>query len=182
MTDEAQLEVYEFAREICDKESLSTIVDIGCGSAFKLLKFFGDRKTVGVDVQQTCEWLRRKYPSRTWLEPDSLGGLNGHSTDLVIAADVIEHLEDPDRLLTTIEQLNPRWAVLSTPDRNLLRLGTHNGPPINPTHIREWSFFEFAAYIEDRFEIMEHFISCAPQQTQCVLCRPRNAAPKLTRR
>jgi SAM-dependent methyltransferase len=165
--DEYQDEVYQFARE-----NLTTVVDIGCGSGFKLVKYFRHLSTVGVDVPETCSWLRKRYPTRIWKEADC--ALNfGYEIDLVISSDVIEHLVNPDELLDTIDRIRPRYAILSTPDRNLLRVSTHNGPPLNSLHMREWSFSEFQAYIRDRFDLLEHFISCTPQCTQCVLCRPR---------
>ena len=172
-SDESQLEVYRFAREICRQNGLSTVVDIGCGSGYKLLKYLGDMKTTGVDVAETCQWLRRKYPDRDWKEISEFEK-SDQPVDLVIAADVIEHVRDPDSFMSLIRRLGPRYVVLSTPDRNLLRDGSHNGPPTNPAHLREWSFIEFGAYVEEYFTLLEHFISCAPQATQCVLGRPKD--------
>jgi len=170
-TDQAQLEVYLFAKEVSDSHKLATVCDIGCGSGYKLVTYFGKMKTVGLDLPRTCEWLQRKYPDRLWLESDFLRKPD-FPTDLVIAADVIEHLPDPDRLMRYLASLQPRFIVLSTPERNLLREGTHNGPPCNPAHVREWNFTEFEAYVSEYFEIVEHFVSSAPQATQCVLCKP----------
>jgi len=167
-----QCEVYQFAREIFDREGLESVCDIGCGSGFKLIKHFREFRTVGIEVAETCCYLRRQWPDRQWMVMDSESRVP-FSVDMVIAADVIEHLRDPDELLLYIAKLAPRYAVISTPDRNLLRFGTHDGPPSNPTHIREWSLAEFHAYIGSRFEIEEHFISFPAQATQCVLCRPR---------
>ena len=169
-TDESQPEVYEFAQEVCSRERLSTVVDIGCGSGYKLIKFLGGLRTIGVDLPKTCDWLRHKYPDRICMEFDSFVNPD-YSVDLVVASDVIEHLVNPDELMERIAASEPRYIILSTPDRNLLRLGTHNGPPLNPAHVREWNFVEFEAYVEAHFEVLEHFISCAPQATQCLLCR-----------
>src|ERR1041384_6506513 len=41
-----QWEVYQFAREICDREKVHSVCDIGCGSGFKLMKYFRDFDTV----------------------------------------------------------------------------------------------------------------------------------------
>jgi hypothetical protein len=168
---ESQAEVYQFAAEICAREKLHSAVDIGCGSAFKLVKHLGHLQTVGIDVPETCAFLRKKYPARAWLDIGSDTKI-GFPVDLVIASDVIEHLERPDELMDTIARIRPRWIILSTPDRNLLRYGTHNGPPLNQAHLREWSFAEFQAYAKHYFEISEHFISSAPQATQVILARP----------
>lgn len=167
-----QLEVYQFAREVCDREGLQWVCDIGCGSAVKLMKYFQELNTIGIEVSETCQYLRRRWPNRPWMVADS-NVPPSFPIEMVIAADVIEHLSDPDDLLLYVEKLRPRYVVISTPDRNLLRFGTHDGPPLNPTHIREWSFAEFHAYIDSRFEIEEHFISFPAQATQCILCRPR---------
>jgi SAM-dependent methyltransferase len=164
-----QLEVYKFGREICDRDGLKTVCDVGCGSAYKLLEFFPDMETVGVDVPKTVEHLKAKWPQKNWVA--NFGSALPFKVDLVIASDVIEHLPDPDVLLNYIAAIDPKKILISTPDRNLLRLGTFNGPPRNTAHTREWSFMEFRAYIESFFEVEAHFISFSPQATQCILCQ-----------
>lgn len=174
-TDDWQDEVYRFAREIADQFNLRSVIDIGCGSGYKLLKYFRNYATIGVDVPQTCSVLQKRYPTRQWAVSD-FSATTVPRADLVIASDVIEHVPDPDALLQYILRIAPRSVILSTPDRNLLRLGTHNGPPLNPTHLREWSMAELHAYLSVFLEIDEHFISSAAQATQCVLARPRSLA------
>lgn len=169
--DQWQLEVYQFAREICEREGLSTVADIGCGSAYKLMRYFSQFMTVGIDVPRTCSRLRARWPDRKWVDTE-FGSEAPFRVDLVIASDLIEHLLNPDELLLYIQTLRPKYVVLSTPDRNLVRYGTHNGPPMNVAHIREWGFAEFRTYIQEFFDIEAHFISCPAQATQCVLCRP----------
>jgi len=170
--DEWQDEVYKFAREVFVQQNLRAVADVGCGSAYKLLKYFGDGGVIGLDVAETCVWLRKRYPHSTWIELD-FRNPRPVQAELIIAADVIEHLPNPDDLISYLLAVNPRYIVLSTPDRNLLRAGTHNGPPRNPAHAREWSFVQFEAYIARRFQVLEHFISNSAQGTQCVLCAPR---------
>jgi len=169
--DQWQLEVYKFAREVCDKYGLKAICDVGCGSGYKLVTYFKEFATIGIDLPATCDFLRKKWPDRCWIDASYEAGPL-QQIDLVIASDVIEHVLNPDELLRYIKQLSPGYVVLSTPDRNLLRVGTHDGPPKNPAHVREWSFAEFHAYVAQWFHIEEHFISCAAQGTQCLLCTP----------
>ena len=169
-----QEEVYRFAREIFDSGSLNSVLDIGCGSGRKLMKYFPDRQTIGLDVEKTCAALRRRYPGRQWQVAD-FRATAVPAADLVIASDVIEHVADPDEMLEYILRIDPQYLIVSTPDRNLLRYGTHKGPPSNPTHLREWTMAEFHAYLSERWEILEHFISCAPQCTQCVLAKPKKS-------
>jgi hypothetical protein len=164
-----QLEVYKFAREVCDKYGLKVICDLGCGSGYKLVTHFKEFTTIGIELPAICDFLRKKWPDRCWIDADH-EVVPSQPVDLIIASDVIEHVLNPDELLIYIEKLCPRYIVLSTPDRNLLRAGTHDGPPKNPAHVREWSFVEFHAYIARWFHIENHFISCAAQGTQCLLC------------
>jgi hypothetical protein len=168
---EWQDEVYQFANEIAGREQLASVCDVGCGSAFKLMKYFPEIQTIGLDLEPTVRKLRNKYPNRRWLVCD-FSIPPPFSPDLVICSDVIEHLADPNQLLEFVGNLRPRYIIFSTPDRNLFRIGSHNGPPRNPAHVREWSMPQFRAYIETRFEVLDHFISNASQCTQCLLARP----------
>src|ERR1017187_3473066 len=89
-TDQSQLEIYQFAKEISDREGLKTVVDIGCGSGYKLIRYLSHMTTVGIDLPQTCHWLREQYPDRIWKESNSFSNPDG-AADLVMASDVIEH-------------------------------------------------------------------------------------------
>jgi hypothetical protein len=168
--DQWQLEVYQFAREIADRDGLSTVCDIGCGSGYKLMRYFKDFDTLGLELPQTYNYLVKKYPTRKWQVADFSAAPN-FQPDLVIASDIIEHLPNPDELLRYIKLLKPKQIVLSTPARNLLLSASHDGPPTNPAHVREWSFAEFRKYIGEYFDIEEHFISNPAQATQCILCK-----------
>ena len=69
----------------------------------------------------------------------------GQGARLVICADVIEHVDDPHRLLAFLRSMiGPTGhAVISTPDRGRLEKATALGPPPNRRHIREWNAEEF---------------------------------------
>ena len=86
--------VYLFAREIADEYDLRTILDIGCGSGFKLLKYLYNRTTIGIDVAETRARLQKRYPKRLWPIRTSRPAVTPKA-DMVIASDVIEHLAEP---------------------------------------------------------------------------------------
>ncbi len=141
--DEWQREVYQLGRELAEAEGLRRVLDIGAGSGFKLVNYFGTLDTLGLDLPPTVEKLKKKYPARNWAVCD-FAKPPAFSPDLVMCSDVIEHLPAPGELLRFILQLKPRFVVLSTPDRNLL-LGAHAGPPRNRAHVREWNMPELRA-------------------------------------
>ena len=55
-TEEWQRDVYMFAAEIMCQMRLSTVCDIGCGSAYKLMRYLGDYNTIGFDVEPTVSF------------------------------------------------------------------------------------------------------------------------------
>jgi SAM-dependent methyltransferase len=168
--DEWQDEVYREASILAKVLGLQTVLDFGCGSGFKLMKYFDEFATVGIDLAPTVARLNMKYPYRKW-------GVVGKSItmlpDLLICSDVIEHVDDPDDLLSLLKSLHPKWLVISTPDRGLMaenpKWTKALGPPGNGCHVREWAFSEFRKYINSHFEVVRHFHSSVEQCTQCVI-------------
>lgn len=169
-TDEYQNDVYIFAQKIAEKYSLYKISDVGCGSGYKLIKYFDTYNTIGYDLKPTISLLKNKYPDKKWTISDF--DQIPEETDLVICADVIEHVLNPNELIEFIIKMNPKHIIISTPDRNLLhdKLGrSHTGPPHNKHHVREWSFEEFNKYIGYYFKINEHF-NIEKEYNQIIYC------------
>jgi SAM-dependent methyltransferase len=143
--------VYFIAGALAATAGARWIIDLGCGNGFKLSKLYPRFEIVGVDTGPNLAWARRHFPRGHWIawdldRPELLGldpGILKHA--VVISSDVIEHLPNPARLLQTIKHMLgfARFAVLSTPDRDLTRGAGDDGPPANPHHIREWSRTEF---------------------------------------
>ena len=172
-TDKWQLEVYTKAKEYAEKNDCKSIIDYGCGSAYKLMKYFETSETIGIDVSPTYEFLKEKYPTRDWLRFGDFE-MNALFADIVICSDVIEHVLNPDDLLNNIKKIqNVKYIFISTPDRNLAPT-EKSGPPFNPTHIREWSFEELEEYVGMHFDIIEHIISNESQWTQLIIAKNKN--------
>lgn len=174
--DEGQKEVYEAAREIAKKENFNSVIDVGCGSAFKLINQFSEKHHfIGIDIKETFAYLSNTYPQYDWRDGETID-YSTLKADLVICSDVIEHMVDPDALLQNIRLIqNLKLLALSTPDRLLARGWFDFGPPHNPTHIREWNGKEFATYVESQgFDILYHQITRYNQHTQMLTCKPKN--------
>ena len=81
-----------------------------------------------------------------------------------ISADVIEHIRDPNQLLAFLKTLNCDLYLISTPKREVMK---RNGPPTNPSHVREWTFHEFQVYLQNQgFEILKSFDGVQHPSTQ----------------
>lgn len=183
MEDEWQLEVYLAARDRMISDHLTSVIDVGCGSGYKLVRYLGQFDITGVELAQTLAFLRDTYPERRWIEAAEFGRDAHHmAADVVICSDVIEHVVDPDRFVDLLKAIDFKYLYISTPDRRLaykflgrtglgfLRRGFW-GPPGNPTHQREWTYAEFSRYLGRHFDVIEHRITNRPQATQMCVCR-----------
>ena len=160
----AQFYIYRMAYRLALKNHIRKVLDIGCGIAKQLNAFFGKEFDIyGVDQKPAIEHCKTLYQRGTYVADDihspayPLKSLV-NKIPLIISADVIEHLADPDSLLRYIKCFaDPKTLiVISTPERDAFRGKKATMTP-NPYHVREWNYDEFHRYIASKnFEILEH--------------------------
>jgi hypothetical protein len=159
--------------------NLNKIVDIGCGSGYKLIKYLGTFETIGVETEPCYSFLKSNYPNNKWIqsgesEKNFIYYNELLNPDMVICSDVIEHIINPDILIDYLLSLKSRYYIISTPCRNILcnhpsfndAYKKHwNGPPKNRCHVQEWTMDEFKKYISKKFNILSsHY---GKQQIEC---------------
>lgn len=162
-----QYDVYLLASKIALEKRLKVGMDLGCGPATKakqILSIVLD-KIVLVD-QPSCEKIAKKLlPDAKFIginleNCDQLLDLDqkNEMMDLIICADVLEHLFNPYVCLKLIHKyLKPSGIVIfSTPNRDVLRGQKCMRSP-HPSHVREWNKPELRDLLEySRFNILEH--------------------------
>ena len=170
MKDEWQKEVYEKASQIYTLNGFNSVVDLGCGSAYKLLNYFPkEAKLLGVEEEITYNWLTKKFPDNDWLKFSN--DLELKSFDLLVCSDVVEHIVDIFSFMDWMEKQPWKIGVISTPDRSLLYDASHKGPPGNGAHVREWTFQEFNDFVSQWFKVEEHLITNRGQATQTIIIK-----------
>lgn len=161
-----QYDVYRYAADLVEARDFETVVDVGCGLGFKLGIVHRRRRgtrLIGIDQPNAVDYCRQNNDYGEWYVDDfehPSADLADLKADLVMSSDVIEHLRDPDNLLDYMRRrMRPGGLVLlSTPERDALRGSDCDHSP-NPSHIREWNFQEFEAYLSSRgAKILEHFL------------------------
>jgi 2-polyprenyl-3-methyl-5-hydroxy-6-metoxy-1,4-benzoquinol methylase len=156
--------VYRFASEFIKKRGISTMIDVGCGVGVKLSQVVNDNPNLlvcGVDQEHPIEFCKKNHKFGEWLVDDfERPKYTGRTYDLILCSDVIEHVVDPDRLLSYLHSLMNKnsYLIISTPDRDAFRgVNCFRSPNIH--HIREWNQQEFREYITSRgFSVEEHFL------------------------
>ncbi len=150
-----QPDVYPFAAYLARRFRCSYIIDIGCGSAQKLVKLHPEFQVIGLDFKDSIKYCGQEFPFGQWIEwnLDEQGVIPIQSDVLsnavIISADVIEHLMHPEFLLENLRAcLNyAPVALLSTPERELTRGRKDVGPPMNLSHVREWNQSELESLL-----------------------------------
>jgi SAM-dependent methyltransferase len=168
--DTFQKEVYEKAAMLMADNGWQSILDMGCGSGYKLMKYLGQYETTGIDYEPVIHQAKTHYPKRKWKNVNDFNS-GEFEADLILCADVIEHVEDPDAFLHSILTLkNWKCLMISTPERNERRGFYHFGPPPNPSHWREWSAKELYHYISRFHPVFSQELIHKTQGTQLIIC------------
>lgn len=156
--------VYRQAASLAREHDLGRILDVGSGPGVKARKWLAPaaQEVVLLD-RATVEPLADDiFPDAPFLSvdleepPDDLE----MRFDLIVCADVIEHLIDPTPCISFLHRhvTSEGLIVLSTPERDHLR-----GPEVKscdkPAHVREWNRDELASYLEaEGTEILNHLL------------------------
>ncbi len=144
----------------------ASVAEIGCGEGF-LTGFLSERHpqlefTALDQSEKDLQGLARKFPRVRTIPGDiyDLAGL-GAGYSLTICAEVLEHLEEPERALEQIAGLGSHRSIFTVPNEpwfmltnlaagnNVTRLGN------DPEHINHFTPRSFRKLLEPRFEVLE---------------------------
>jgi 2-polyprenyl-3-methyl-5-hydroxy-6-metoxy-1,4-benzoquinol methylase len=143
------------------------ILEIGCGEGYLARELF-KRKNIhsytGIDVDSQIINLAWRNCAQGTFEVGSayeLGRYHGIRYDCIIAAEVLEHLNEPARALAQIRRLLAHIFIFTAPNEplwrrlNMLRLRylTHWGN--TPGHVQHWNAASFEALLSCHFTIQE---------------------------
>lgn len=165
---------------------VGSVLEVGCGEGHvteKLASFFAGAEVVGTDFSpEIVEIARREHPQRTFRVEsiyETALRADGSRWDLVVACEVFEHLEEPERALERLNEVAAKAIVLSVPREPVWRVlnvarGRYWGQAGNtPGHIQHWSRRAFLTMLGRHVDVAEWR---SPLPWTQVLCHPRRNA------
>jgi len=160
----AQYYVYQLVHQVACKNNIKTILDIGCGIGSQINHFFGVGYNVfGIDQPHAVAYCKQNNKSSIYISDDfekPTYEMKKHikTAPLIVCADVIEHLNNPDLLLNYLKEFANKdtFIIISTPERDS-KWGKSAIKSKCPYHIREWNLKEFQQYLTySGFDIIQH--------------------------
>jgi len=140
------------------------VLDAGCGAGYGSAELAraADRVVAVDQAAEAVEFARAHYPlANLWFERGSCAALphRDASFDLVVAFEVIEHLENwREFLLEARRVLTPGGQfIVSTPNR-LYYTESRGESGANPFHVHEFSFEEFREALDAVFPNVALFL------------------------
>lgn len=150
---------------VLDAGPVSSVLEIGIGEGF-LSGYLSEKlptvRFCGVDASaEALSRLQRLFPRIETRVGDAcdLSGLEG-PFDLVLCAEVLEHLQEPTRALDAIASLRPRRALLTVPHEPFFRLSNlASGANVarwgnDPEHVQHFGPRSFRTLLSRRFDVL----------------------------
>ncbi|OBZ34283.1 MULTISPECIES: class I SAM-dependent methyltransferase [Methanohalophilus] len=140
------------------KNEIESTFEIGCGEGY-LTKHIRDMgiPIEGADVsERVVEHAREIHPSINFTVKSIYEVSNYNKKhDLILASEVLEHLEKPEHAIDELKEATTKYIFLSVPNEpffrmaNVLRLKYLNDLGNTPGHINHWSYKSFKKFIEN---------------------------------
>ncbi|MEI6792251.1 MAG: class I SAM-dependent methyltransferase [Actinomycetes bacterium] len=146
----------------------TSILDIGCGEGVLTHEWagrLGDGRIVGVDLDDPllhAQWEQRKAPNLEYrvMKGERLDFAD-NEFDTSTAIEVLEHVTDPEMVLSEMARCAERWLIVSVPREPLWRItnmarGAYWGQLGNtPGHVNHWSSAAFTKLLSRYGSVVE---------------------------
>jgi 2-polyprenyl-3-methyl-5-hydroxy-6-metoxy-1,4-benzoquinol methylase len=146
-----------------------SVLDVGCGEGVlteRWARQLGGARVIGIDLDDfklAAEWQQRTFTNLEFLAVDVAGGLpfEDGEFDLVSAIEVLEHVSDPERVVTDMARVANSHLLVSVPHEPLWRaLNVARGAYLKdlgntPGHVNHWSKRAFAGMLSRHGRVSE---------------------------
>lgn len=144
---------------------VGSVLEVGCGEGHvtaKLHQFFPDASVTGSDVSPEIVDAARGFHPELTFEVRSVyeEGARGERFDLVVACEVFEHLDEPERALEVLARVSRQWIFLSVPREPIWRvLNLARGQYVSRLgnslgHVQHWSRGGFVQMLSRHVDVV----------------------------
>ena len=158
---------YRSIKEIFSDIEVNKILEVGCGPGFST-QYLQEILTSEVDFEASeyeedlVKEVQKRNPG-VRIQQESIYGLKRveNSFDLVIALEVLEHLENPELALRELQRVTSKYCLVSVPQEplwrilNICRLKYLRNLGNPPGHLQHWSKGKFKKFVSQYFKIRE---------------------------
>ncbi|MEK7631424.1 MAG: class I SAM-dependent methyltransferase [Patescibacteria group bacterium] len=143
---------------------VKSALEVGCGEGYstqKLRAFLPNAQLHASDVTSALVELTKQSNPTVACSVESIYQLEhpDASVDLVLALEVLEHLDRPLDALKELARVTRKWAIISVPNEPLWRVmnlarGTYvRGWGNTPGHINHWTPWGFRRFVGQEFVV-----------------------------
>lgn len=151
---------------LVEKANPQTIHEVGCGEGF-LATRLQESMDVSIIASDFSELIidvaRELHGDRIEFEVRSIYDLNPDTdaADCIVCAEVLEHLDDPRRALSSLASVARPYCVMSVPREpiwrclNMARGRYWRDRGNTPGHLQHWSTRSFVNFVSQEFDVIE---------------------------
>jgi hypothetical protein len=148
-------DAYALAAFLAARTEAYAIINIGDHANPQRMMLPGVRE-ISIDLCQIVDNCAPVFSNAIWIGTDLGSGqpIQVDAADIdqsvIVCANVIERLLDPSALLAFLSSVAGRAhaTIITTPERDVVRGQRDNGPPADPSHVREWNTGEFEQLLD----------------------------------
>jgi 2-polyprenyl-3-methyl-5-hydroxy-6-metoxy-1,4-benzoquinol methylase len=149
---------------------VSEILEVACGAGFSTLslsKIFAGKNFQASEIRPDLVEKAKLRNQKVEIKCESLYELKrpDNSFDLLLALEVLEHLENPELALRELKRVTSKYCLLSVPNEplwqmlNVCRLKYLKDLGNTPGHINHWSKKSFIVLLSKYFKIKKVAVS-----------------------
>jgi ubiquinone/menaquinone biosynthesis C-methylase UbiE len=153
-------------RELLEQVSAESVLEVGCGEGYLtrlVAEWLHPSRICGIDLSARIFDPEGSSSSSLFFSCQSAYqlGFRRECFDLVIGAEVLEHLRFPLSALTEIHRVTSRFVLFTVPREpiwrvlNLVRFAYWHNLGNTPGHLQHWSSKSFMALVSRSFDILE---------------------------
>lgn len=160
----------EHVKNAIDESVAARILEVGSADGY-VMKYLNDRNSAlelyGVDIDRDALGRARTMNPNLYFEYGNVetGIISKGQFDVVMALELLEHIENTENALRNIQRLNAKYFLLSVPHepffrmlnflrgRHWKRIGNH------PEHVHTWRKNEFKRIVSNHFSIKKDYSS-----------------------